>query len=132
MKSLIICALVFCAALLTYSSRKKKGIINLDTIEKKKIDGELSFDNVIGWFKTLHLNKVTDTPFIANPKHLDFLNNKYGVKCNFQLLENKEYLLLGVYKEKEEELIHSLLIEANSIDNKTKEVLGKEALVVLS
>lgn len=131
MKTIFVGALLICIALVSYSSRKRKGTIALDNIEKKRIEGVLNFDNVIGWFKTLHLDQETDTPFIANPKDRDCLKEKMGVTLNIQLSSEKNYLLLGVYNSKDNIITHSLLIEADLFDGKTTEVLGNEAFVVL-
>lgn len=131
MKSLIVGALLICVALVSYSSRKRKGTIALDNIEKKRIEGVLNFENVIGWFKTLHLDKETDSPFIANPKERDSLKEKMGVTINLQLSSENKYLLLGVFNSKDNKITHSLLIEADSFDSKTIEVLGNEPFVVL-
>ncbi len=132
MKSFLIAALVLCAGILGYMAKKRRDVVTLADVERKTVEGELSFNNVAAWFKTLHLNKETDTPFIANAKEKDCLKNKMNITLNLQLTPGKESLLLGVYSEKEERIIHSCLIEANSFDAKTREVLSNEPFVILS
>lgn len=93
-------------------------------VEKKIIDGELNFQDVVSWFKNIdNLNQEIDTPFIAKAdKFCDLLG------CT---PTKKNSIFIGVYNNKSEIITHALLIETDHLDSKTKEILGNESLVVL-
>ena len=73
------------------------------------IEGCLNFArNVVGWFKSLNLQQGRDVPFIANANQQVFK----------EMLQN--------------EITHNEYIEADALDQRTQQVLGKEELVVLA
>lgn len=97
-------------------------IVNL---VRKVIDGILNFaTQVVGWLKSLFLNPQKDTPFIADANEFkDML--KTAPRKNVGIFT-------GVYNEETDEITANRYLEADEVDEKTKEVLGKEPLVVLS
>lgn len=122
--------------------KKTKSIKPMSNLSIKQIEGTLSFGDVVGWFKTLSLDKEKDTPFIALADKLEDMITSYFKSDNIIVYpplpdgiledQNKKRLLLGVYDEKNDEVSNALLLVADSFDAKTLEVLGEEALVVLS
>lgn len=103
---------------------KKANIMGVD-VSVKTIDGTINFADVVGWFKSLKLDKEKDIPFVGNAN---------AFKDMLQNFEQKKSvaLFIGVFDEKSDKIIHSQIIEADDFDQKTREVLGSEDLVVLS
>lgn len=103
---------------------KKANIMGVD-VSVKTIDGTINFADVVGWFKSLKLDKEKDIPFVGNAN---------AFKDMLQNFEQKKSvaLFIGVFDEKSDKIIHSQIIEADDFDQKTCEVLGSEDLVVLS
>lgn len=97
----------------------------LTNIVRKVIRGILKFaTEVVNWFKSLSLDKDKHTPFIADAEQFkDML--KTAPKKDVGIFE-------GVYDEEADEIVANRYLEADEVDQKTKEVLGNEPLVVLS
>ena len=119
-------ALVGCAGYLYYRKNKK----NLIPFETKTVDGILNFSDVLGYFKSKNLIQGKDIPFIAQndisgafskKAHNPFPGPKTGYKT----------IVLGVYNEKASTISHCQVLYVKELDEKTKEVLGNEDLVVL-
>lgn len=110
---------------LTLSEKVKKANIMGVDVSVKTIDGTINFADVVGWFKSLKLDKEKDIPFVGNAN---------AFKDMLQNFEQKKSvaLFIGVFDEKSDKIIHSQIIEADDFDQKTREVLGSEDLVVLS
>ena len=103
----------------TYSMTPPKEIYSIKTIE-----GKVNFQDIVAWFKSLSLDKNKDIPFIAKADLFkDMLN--YETKKNAALF-------VGVFNEEKNEIIHAQIIEADSFDDQTLEVLGKESIVILN
>ncbi len=123
-------------------NKKTKSTKAMSNLSIRQIEGTLSFGDVVGWFKTLHLDKEKDIPFIALADKLEDMITSYFKSDNNivypplpdGILEDKDKkrLLLGVYDEKDDEVSNALLLVADSFDAKTLEVLGEESLVALS
>ena len=99
----------------------------IKNICKKIINGILNFSrHVVGWFKSLPLNQRRDVPFIANADKAEFrkLIKEAPIK-NVGIFQ-------GVYNEETEEITYNEYIQADALDNQTRQVLGKESLVVLN
>lgn len=122
--------------------KKSKNVKQICNLEIKKIEGALSFTDVVGWFKKLSLDSQKDTPFVALADKFEEMFASYFKTENmmvypplpndtFNRPDNKR-LLLGVYDEKANEINKALLIIADAFDEKTLEFLGNESLVVLS
>ena len=127
---LLVCLLVY------YFVRRHAGSSDnlLDTpIERKTVAGVLPFGDVVGWFKTLPgLDPETDTPFMLKAGDAEILRTKFHVNLNLELTPGKESLLLGVYNSHEDKVTHSLLVEADSLDQATITHFGNESFIVLS
>ncbi len=91
------------------------------------IEGCLNFArNVVGWFKSLNLQQGRDVPFIANA-------NQQVFKEMLQKAPVKDVgIFKGVYNEETDEITHNEYIEADALDQRTQQILGKEELVVLA
>ena len=120
-------ALAGCAGFLYYKKRKQSLQFPFET---KTLDGTLNFPDVIGYFKTKNLKQNEDIPFIAQ----NDISGAFSKKSHTPFPEPKpEYItiVLGVYNEKSNTLAHCQVLYVKGLDDKTKEVLGNESLVVL-
>ena len=125
-----------------FFKNKSKSVKQIHNLEIKKIEGTLSFSDVVGWFKKLSLDSQKDTPFVALADKFEEMFTSYFKTENMIVYPplpnvtfngpNNKRLLLGVYDEKTDEITKYLLIIADAFDEKTLEVLGNEPLVVLS
>ena len=105
-------------------SKIRKKLKHKEIYPVKTIEGKVNFQDIVAWFKSLLLDKNKDVPFIAKATELkDMLN--YETKKNAALF-------VGVFNEEKNEIIHAQIIEADSFDDQTLEVLGKESIVVLN
>jgi hypothetical protein len=102
---------------------KKANIMGVD-VSVKTIDGTINFADVVGWFKSLKLDKEKDIPFVGNANVFKDMLQNFEQKKSVALF-------IGVFDEKSDKIIHSQIIEADDFDQKTREVLGSEDLVVL-
>jgi hypothetical protein len=91
------------------------------------INGILNFSrHVVGWFKSLSLKQNRDVPFIANADKAEFRQMiKEAPVKNVGIFQ-------GVYNEETDEITYNEYIQADALDNQTRQVLGKESLVVLN
>ena len=97
-------------------------IVNL---VRKVVHGVLNFcREVVDWVKSLRLNPQEDTPFIANASEFKEML-KTAPKKDVGIFE-------GVYNEETDEITANRYLDADEVDQKTKNVLGNESLVVLS
>lgn len=90
------------------------------------IRGVLNFAaNVVGWFKKIRdLDQTVDTPFLADASQFKEMLKTAPTK-NVGIFQ-------GVYNEETDEITHNQYIEADALDDKTREVLGNEPIVVLN
>lgn len=90
------------------------------------INGCINFvRNVIGWFKSLPIKQGRDVPFIANA-------NKQEFKALLKKAPTKDVgIFQGVYNEVSDEITYNEYLDADAVDQQTKNVLGNEELVVL-
>ncbi len=129
----IVVWLVFCA------KRRKQVVATIQSFEEKNVDGELSFSDIIAWFKSLGLDQKQDVPFIVKGSMASESIAKYFKTQNMenipqpgQKVEGKVSVFCGVYNEKTEKLMHGVFIYADTLDAETLKVLGDRELVVLS
>lgn len=134
MLKIIIIAVVICVFFYTYSAKVKSShLVSLKDIEKKTVDGVISFNDIVGWFKNIkNLDMENDVPFMANPLQKECLKEKMQIIINVNITEGKKAILLGVYNQKENKLTSSCLLEADSFDEKTLDTFGNEPFVVLA
>lgn len=132
MKILIIVVIILVViAIVVYRGRNKgnvsEGVVSgFDNLEIKPVDlgRELSFtSDVVGYFKSLHLDPQKDTPFIMDGKVLT---------KRVKNVPNAPCLFMGVLKDNE--ISNYRLLCADSFDVQTKEVLAKaqDGFVALS
>ena len=98
---------------------KVKGIVK--TLIAKIVD----FANqVVGWFRDLGLIQGVHIPFISTrPEFKSMLHDAPVVDVG---------LFEGVYNDQTDEITELRYIAAEELDNQTRQVLGKEDLVVLT
>jgi hypothetical protein len=97
----------------------------IKNIVKIVIDGVLNFaEKVVGYFKNLKLTPNKHVPFIANKQaFVDKIKN--ATVKNVGIFQ-------GIFNKDTNEFEHVQDLEADSLDQNTKEILGNEELVVLS
>lgn len=134
MGRIIIIAIIVGVACYAYSLvSKKKTLLYLKDVEKKTVDGVVSFNDVVGWFKGIRgLDKDNDIPFMANPLQGDCLKGKMNVVINVDVAEGKKAILLGVFNQKENKITKSCLLQADGFDDKTLKTFGDEPFVILN
>lgn len=89
------------------------------------IDGMISFiECVTDYFRGLKLRKGRDVPFIADKGKLADIIHQAPVK-EIGIFE-------GTYNEDTDEIENARVIEADELDDRTKEILKDEKLVILS
>ena len=138
MKTVVICVacLLGAGAIFSFYKRGHKIRLKASDIANKKaenitaeiIDGELKMTDVVAWFKGFSLKKDEDIPFIANAKLGEFKNLFKDIEFD----DTKEAIFFGVFNQEKHEITNANLIQATSIDNQLKDVLGNEALVILN
>jgi hypothetical protein len=103
---------------------------------RKIVDGILNFaKHVVGWFKSLNLIQGQDIPFLANKEQFKETLKKAPVKhAGIFTTETEKNvgIIQGVYNEVTDEITHAEYIEADGLDNQTRDILGNEKLVVLN
>lgn len=94
-------------------------------IEVKSVRGILSLANVVGWFRNIpHLDKNVDLPFIGKAAEFkDFLR---------WTPTKSSAVFMGVYNEASDTITHSIVVEADALDNSLEEIFGNKPLVVLN
>jgi hypothetical protein len=109
-----------------YKQRKKNGV----EIKPDVLDSELSFDDVIAFFKSKNLNKDAHTPFMANG---DSAKLKAMLHQPFpQSKEGYVSLLFGIYNSKSDEIEDIKLVYAKSLSPKILEAFGNDSIVILN
>lgn len=91
------------------------------------INGILNFvDHVVKYFKNLPLIKGRDIPFIADANKKEFVD----------LIKSAPTKNVGIFEatlnEETEDIENMRWLEAKEVDEKTKNVLGNEPIVVLN
>ena len=112
------------------SASNRMGIDGLDfdsSMLYNITDGKVDFNrDIVSWFKSLKLQKELHIPFIMDGDTL---------RTELQNIElNNVAVLEGVYSEKDNKIIVCRLLVANSVDDRTQEVLSKsrDGIVVLN
>lgn len=95
-----------------------------NNIEVETISHELNFLEIVSWFKSLTLVKDKEIPFVANPLMMKDLLQINPI--------SETSIIIGVYNLDKDVITHAKLINATSLDAKTKEILANEPLVVLN
>lgn len=112
----------------------KRAFAWLKNIAQRIIRGIMNFfRDVVGWFQSLNLNQQKHTPFLLNgnsPQFREMIANA-PVK-DVGLFSKNEVIFQGVYDSDTEEIVHSELLGADTLDNETRNVIGNESCVVLN
>lgn len=90
----------------------------------------LELGDVVNYFKSLHLNRDIDIPFIADLRKLD--PQDLQLRMNQEDLGNGKLLCIAAYNDASHMLNYIKIIAASSIDEKLNSIIGEEKLVVLS
>lgn len=94
---------------------------------KRFVNGILNFfKEVVNYLKNLPLIKGRDTPFIVDTNASEFkeMLKRAPVKdCG---------IFTGTYNEQTDEIENGKMVEADALDERTKQVLDGESLVVLN
>lgn len=101
----------------------------LASVQEDAVEGTLRMDDIINYFKSQQIIKGQDIPFLADGDCEEFrrmLHAPYPKKK-----EGYQTFFIGVYNEKKDEIKFARLIHAREVEQKVKEVLGSEHLVVL-
>lgn len=114
---LVVVALAIVVYFVMKKKRSAKAELSSDLVEEivKGLSAErierLSLSDVVNYFKSLSLKNGVDTPFVC-------------------ITDAKAYLL-ATYNESSGQVEHCKLLYPNMIDDKLKETMGNEKLVVL-
>lgn len=91
-------------------------------IEEEYADGEVAFDDIVGYFKSLNLKREDGICYIVSDK-----NKKFPM-----ILFHKDYTTLGLFVMNEEKgIVKGKIIHAKSFDTKTLEALGGHDIIKL-
>lgn len=92
---------------------------------RKIIQGIIDFaKHIVAWFKNLQLNRQKHKPFLANAAEFKEMMQQAPTK-NVGIFK-------GVFNEETDDIEYHEYIEGDSVDNETKNTLGKEKLVLLT
>lgn len=140
----IIVAIVVTVAAIIWIVIKKK---DKTIYETKTIEGPLTMDAVVFWFKSQNLDPKRYIPFVAksdliiasqnkNPKDATIKETPNERTPNEETADNntpnKVQTILGVLDEKSDAIIHILKIESDRQDDSLKKVIGSEDIVILT
>ena len=102
---------------------------------RKVINGILNFARDIrAWYLGRGLKQGKDIPFILNAKSFKELIKNAPVK-DVGIFSNEQKnvsVMSGLYNQETDEITDNQIIEADSLDAETREVLGNNEIVVLS
>lgn len=102
---------------------------------RKVINGILNFArDLVAWYHRRVLKQGKDIPFLLKGGNFKELIKNAPVK-DVGIFSNEQKnvsVMSGIYNEEIDEITDNQIIEADSLDAKTREVLGNEELVVLS
>lgn len=109
------------------SYSKKEGIEKSVPKVKPEVVEQLGMLDVIGYFKTLHLDKDNDKPFIAIGDVMkDLINLSESDYAGFT------FICLGNYKNSSDNLENLKVLACKEVGTDVLEILGNDKLVTLS
>lgn len=92
-------------------------------IEEEYADGEVAFDDIVGYFKSLNLKREDGKCSIVSDKNKEF----------HKILFKTNYTSLGLFVLNEEKgIVKGKIIHAKSFDTKTLETLGGHDVIILT
>ena len=122
----------FGTAVLIWAIGKFVKACGLEGYVQKLVQGIFSFlRHCLGWFSDLirngKINKNTHTPFMADGMKIP------GMKDALKKAPTKNVgIFQGTYNEETDTVDHFEFIEADEVDQQTRDTLGNEPLVVLN
>lgn len=96
----------------------------------EQIEGELQFEDVVAYFRSLNLNEEVDTPFLAIPYSTQFKGLTHGMLPPPK--EGYKLLMLGVYNNDTDVINKYKFIYSLGWSEKLTEIMGDEPMVALS
>lgn len=90
-------------------------------IEEEYADGEIAFDDIVGYFKSLNLKREEGICSIVSDKNKEFR----------KILFKTDYTSLGLFVLNEDGIVKGKIIHAKSFDTKTLEALGGHDIIKL-
>lgn len=93
-------------------------------LEEECSEGEIAFDDMVAYFKSLHLKREDGICAIVSDKH----------KIFHKLLYKEGYISLGlfVFNEKTNKIVKGKIIHAKGFDTKTKEYFNGTDIIKLA
>ena len=122
----IVVVAIAVALILKFRKKSKNGQEEIE-YSTSVVDDVLRMSDVVAYFKSLSLNQDLHTPFLA--LELDVLQHIIS-KEDFHK-EGYKTIVLGVYEETIDCLKYTRLVYCKDFDEKLKEAMGEEKLVVL-
>ena len=122
----IVVVAIAVALILKFRKKSKNGQEEIE-YSTSVVDDVLRMSDVVAYFKSLSLNQDLHTPFLT--LELDVLQSLIS-KDDLQK-DGYKTIILGVYEESFDTIKYSRVIHCKDFDEKLKEILGEEKLVVL-
>jgi len=122
----IVVVAIAVALILKFRKKPKNGQEEIE-YSTSVVDDVLRMSDVVAYFKSLSLNQDLHTPFLA--LELDVL--QYIISKEDFHKEGYKTIVLGVYEETLDRLKYTRVVYCKDFDEKLKEIMGEEKLVVL-
>lgn len=92
--------------------------------DEEYADGEIAFDDMVAYFKSLHLKREDGICVIISDKHANY----------HKILFKEGYVSLGLFviNEEENDIVKGRILHAKSFDSKTLEAFGEHDIIKLS
>lgn len=98
--------------------------------DEETVDGEVAFDDLIAYFKSLHLKREDGDCYIISEKH-DSDNQNFDKLLNFHK-DGYTSLALLVYDARKCKFTKIKIVHARNFDKKTFDTLGNNGLIKLT
>lgn len=122
----IVAVAIAVALILKFRKKSKNGQEEIE-YSTSVVDDVLRMSDVVAYFKSLSLNQDLHTPFLA--LELDVL--QYIISKEDFHKEGYKTIVLGVYEETLDRLKYTRVVYCKDFDEKLKEIMGEEKLVLL-
>lgn len=112
----------------------KQAFAWLKNIAQYIIRGILSFArHIVDRFKSLNLNPQKDIPFVLNGNKQEFKKMLREARVIDEgIFSTNTQIVSGVYDQSTDEITHAEILGADGLDQKTKDTLGDDSIIVLS
>lgn len=122
----IVVVAIAVALILKFRKKSKNGQEEIE-YSTSVVDDVLRMSDVVAYFKSLSLNQDLHTPFLA--LELDVL--QYIISKEDFHKDGYKTIVLGVYEETLDRLKYTRVVYCKDFDEKLKETMGEDKLVVL-